>query len=253
MTRLYIPGLIAVFAVVFAAGCSKPAESAVPAAEVTKRIAVPVAHAVVRTVPAGFDATGAFAAEESSDVAPPVAGRVIATPVDAGAFVRQGDVICELDHRDAQLRLDQVQAQLAEATAALTQTQWRIGHAGTGAFDPNNVPEVAAARANFESAEAQAKLAAADAKRYENLVATGDVSRSAFEKVRTQQQTAEAQANVARKQYEAALNGARQCCSAKPALLPPEAVKSAPNPTSPRPKPTSIVPLETQSSPRESR
>ena len=183
MTRLYIPGLIAVFAVVFAAGCSKPAESAVPAAAVTKRIAVPVAHAVVRTVPAGFDATGAFAAEESSDVAPPVAGRVIATPVDAGTFVRQGDMICELDHRDAQLRLDQVKAQLAEATAALTQTQWRIGHAGTGAFDPNNVPEVAAARANFESAEAQAKLAAADAKRYENLVATGDVSRSAFEKV----------------------------------------------------------------------
>ena len=214
MTRLYIPGLIAVFAVVFAAGCSKPAESAVPAAAVTKRIAVPVAHAVVRTVPAGFDATGAFAADESSDVAPLVAGRVIATPVDAGTFVRQGDMICELDHRDAQLRLDQVKAQLAEATAALTQTQWRIGHAGTGAFDPNNVPEVAAARANFESAEAQA--------------------------------------NVARKQYEAALNGARQCCSAKPALLPPEAVKSAPNPTSPRPKPTSIVPLETQYSPRES-
>jgi multidrug efflux pump subunit AcrA (membrane-fusion protein) len=210
MTRLSFTGLLAALILVFAAGCSKPAAAPVSAAEGPKRITVPVAKAVVRTVPAGFDATGAFAADESSDVAPLVAGRVVATPVDAGAFVHQGDVLCELDHRDAQLRLDQVKAQLAEATAALTQTQWRIGHAGAGTFDPNNVPEVAAARANFESAEAQAKMAAADAKRYENLVATGDVSRSAYEKVRTQQETAQAQANAARKQYEAALNGARQ-------------------------------------------
>lgn len=210
MTRLHTLALIPGLALVFAAGCSKPAATPVSAAEAPKRIAVPVAHAATRTVPAGFDATGAFAADESSDVAPLVAGRVVATPVDAGAFVRQGEVICELDHRDAQLRLDQVKAQLAEATAALTQTQWRIGHAGSGPFDPNNVPEVAAAKANYESAQAQAKLAAADATRYQNLVATGDVSRSAFEKVRTQQETAEAQANAARKQYEAAVNGARQ-------------------------------------------
>ena len=55
-----------------------------------------------------------------------------------------------------------------------------------------------------------ARLAAADAKRYENLVSTGDVSRSAYEKARTQQETAEAQANAARQQYDASLNMARQ-------------------------------------------
>ena len=36
------------------------------------------------------------------------------------------------------------------------------------------------------------------------------MSRSAYEKYRTQQETAEAQANAARQQYQAALNGARQ-------------------------------------------
>jgi RND family efflux transporter MFP subunit len=41
-------------------------------------------------------------------------------------------------------------------------------------------------------------------------VATGDVSKSAAEKARTQQETAEAQANAARQQYEAAVNSARQ-------------------------------------------
>jgi multidrug efflux pump subunit AcrA (membrane-fusion protein) len=209
MTRLYTLGLISGFAI-FAAGCSKPAATAVSAAGAPRQVSVPVARAVVQDVPAGFDATGAFAADESSDVAPLTAGRVIATPMDAGTFVREGTVLCELDHRDAQLRLEQVKAQLAEATAALTQAQWRIGHSGEGQFDPNNMPEVAAAKANYESAQAQAKLAAADAARYQNLVATGDVSRSAFEKARTQQETAEAQANASRKQYEAALNGARQ-------------------------------------------
>ena len=115
-----------------------------------------------------------------------------------------------MDHRDAQLRLDQARAQRDEATSALGQAQSRIGAANGAKFDPGAMPEVAAARANYESADAQARLAAADAKRYESLVASGDVSRSAYDRARTQQETAEAQAHAARQQYEAALNGARQ-------------------------------------------
>jgi membrane fusion protein (multidrug efflux system) len=57
---------------------------------------------------------------------------------------------------------------------------------------------------------AQAKLAQADAQRYENLIKTGDVSLSAYEKARTQGDTAAALSNSARQQYEAALNSARQ-------------------------------------------
>jgi multidrug efflux pump subunit AcrA (membrane-fusion protein) len=208
MTRFSYAALLP--ALVALAACSKPSATAVSAAEGPKRFAVPVVRASVRNVPASFDATGAFAADESSDVAPMVAGRVIATPVNAGDFVRAGQVICELDHRDAQLRLDQAKAALEQAAAALNQSQSRIGHNGSAPFDPNNMPEVAAAKANYESAMAQAKLAAADAARYTNLAATGDVSRATAEKVRTQQETAEAQANAAKKQYEAALNGAKQ-------------------------------------------
>jgi multidrug efflux pump subunit AcrA (membrane-fusion protein) len=174
-----------------------------------KAVEVTVTRAVVREVPAAFDETGTFVADETSDIAPPVAGRVVKTPVDVGAFVGAGQVICELDHRDAELKLQQVRAQLAEATAGVKQAQVRIG-IGTGDFDETKVPEVAAARANYESAQAQVKLAAADARRYASLVASGDVSQSAFDKATTQQETAEAQANAAKQQYEAALNGARQ-------------------------------------------
>ena len=193
--------------VLISAGCGRN-EVASASQSLPKKLTVTVAQATSRNVPASFQETGTFNPDETSDIAPMVAGRVIATPVNIGDFVKQGQVICELDHRDAQLRLDQSKAQLNEAVAALRQMQSRIGWNGQGAFDAGSVPEAAAARANYESA--QARQAAADAKRYENLVATGDISRSTYEKARTVQETAEAQANAARQQMEAALNMARQ-------------------------------------------
>jgi multidrug efflux pump subunit AcrA (membrane-fusion protein) len=201
---------IAVVSTLLVASCSRPKDVVTTAHAASAAIVVSTAQAAVRTVPAAFEVTGTFNADEISDIAPPVGGRVITTPVNVGDFVKQGAVVCELDHRDAQLKLDQAHAQLDEATSALRQTQSRIGWNAAAKFDPILVPEVAGARAAYESALAQAKLAAADARRYESLVGSGDVSRSAYEKARTQQETAEAQANAARQQYEAALNAARQ-------------------------------------------
>ncbi len=207
MNRFFLIALV-LFAIVLA-GCASNEAASVKATG-PQTIAVSTAQATSRTVPASFEETGTFIADETSDLAGLVGGRVLATPVNVGDFVRQGQVVCELDHRDAELRLEQARAQLNEATSAMHQAQSRIGLRGEAQFDANTVPEVAAARANYESAQAQARLAAADAKRYENLVASGDVSRSAYDRVRTQQETADAMANAARQQYQAALNGAHQ-------------------------------------------
>jgi multidrug efflux pump subunit AcrA (membrane-fusion protein) len=185
---------------------SRKAEGASP----QRVIAVSAAQAQVKTVPASFQETGTFNPDESSDIAPLVAGRVVATPVDVGDFVRKGQVLCELDHRDAQLKLDQAKAQLDQAVFAVRQAESRIGLNDGTRFDPEKVPEVVAARAAYESASAQSRLAAADASRYESLVSSGDVSRSAYEKTRTQAESAQAQENAAHQQYEAALNAARQ-------------------------------------------
>jgi RND family efflux transporter MFP subunit len=192
------------------AACGSKQSAQASAAAGPKVVAISTALATLRQVSAGFEETGSFVADESSDIASGVPGLVTATPVNVGDFVKQGQAICELDHRDAQLKLNQARAQLDEATAAVRQAQSRIGLNANRTFDASAVPEVAAAKASYESAQAQARLAAADAKRYENLVKTGDVSRSAFEKARTQQETADAQANAAKQQYEAALNAARQ-------------------------------------------
>jgi len=204
--------LIFLVLILVACGSKQPVEVKTSAAPV----AVTTAKATIRQVPADFEETGTFIAEESSQIAPVAAGRVIATPVDVGAHVGKGDIICELDPRDAQLRLDQARAQLEEATASVRQMQSRIGLSGAprSTFDAEKVPEVAAARANYESAQANARMAAADAQRYASLAVTGDVSQSALQRARTQQETAEAQVNGAKQQYEAAANAARQSSEA---------------------------------------
>ncbi len=192
------------------ASCGRPgSKNAVQAAE-TKAVRVGTAPVVARQVAIYIQSSGSFVADEKSDVAPPAAGRIETTPVNVGAFVQQGQVIATLDDREAKLRLQQALANQSQAEAALRQSQSKIGLGEDAKFDATIVPEVQSAMAAYQSAAAQAKLALADEKRYANLVATGDVSQSNYEKQRTQAETAQAQADAAKKQYETALNTARQ-------------------------------------------
>jgi multidrug efflux pump subunit AcrA (membrane-fusion protein) len=172
---------------------------------------IPISTAVAKEqqVPLYIEATGSFVAEESSDLAPLTSGRVIATPVDIGDYVRKGAVIARLDDRDAALRLEQAKAAVEQADAAYRQAQAKIGFGG-GSFEAEDVPEVQSAKAAYELALADVKMAEADARRYQNLVKTGDISQSAYERQLTQAETARARANTAAKQYETALNNARQ-------------------------------------------
>ncbi|MGD0133234.1 MAG: efflux RND transporter periplasmic adaptor subunit [Bryobacteraceae bacterium] len=204
---------LAGIALLAAAGCSNSSknvtltEAATGPARVLK---VSTVRAVARQVSSSVQVTGSFLAEESSDVAPPAAGRVIATPVDVGAFVQEGQILAKLEDRDAQLRLQAALASEQQADASLRQAESRIGLAKGGKFDANNVPEVLSAKASYDSAMAEAKMSEADAERYDALIKTGDVSQSAFDKARTQADTAKQQANSSRQLFEASLNSARQ-------------------------------------------
>lgn len=173
-------------------------------------LVVSTSEAGTREVPSYLQATGSLEADEQSDVAPEVSGQVLGTPVDVGAYVPQGGVIARLDDRDARLRFQQAQGNEQQAQAGLRQAEAKIGLGPGGRFDPNQVPEVLAARQQYEAAEAQAKLAETNARRYANLVETGDVARSTYDQAYAQAQTARAQANAARQQYQSALNTARQ-------------------------------------------
>src|ERR1700687_1156828 len=209
-----LKALSIVFLAAGLAGCqrSETSASTTPAAgkAAVQTPTVATVRAVTREVSATVQATGSFVAHDTSDVAPNEAGIIVATLADVGDFVQQGQVIARLDDRDAKLRIDQARAGQQQAEASVRQAQSKIGLGQNQTFDPSTVPEVLSAKAAYESAMAQQRLAQADSKRYENLVNSGDVSRSAYDKAHTQVETADAQANASRQQYEAALNAARQ-------------------------------------------
>jgi multidrug efflux pump subunit AcrA (membrane-fusion protein) len=173
-------------------------------------IPVTTAKAESREVPSYIQATGSLVADETSDVASQTSGQVVATPVNVGAFVRQGDVIARLNDKDARLRLQQAQAGVQQAIAVVRQAEARLGLRPGGNFDASTIPEVRAANATLQQALAQQRLAAANEKRYRALVETGDTARTVYDQYRTQLETATAQVNNARQQLEAAINTARQ-------------------------------------------
>lgn len=159
-------------------------------------VQVTTAAAVVRDLPRFIEATGSLSADEQTDVAPTVAGKVTAVGVDLGSFVQKGAVLVRLDDADARLRLTQLQAQAAQAQSAVRQAEEKIGLRPGQAFDPNRVAEVGATKAALDLAEKQLR-------RFAQLLESGDVSRSAYDQQR-------AQRDQLQQQYEAQLAAARQ-------------------------------------------
>ena len=179
------------------------ADAAAPVQVSTVRVAT-------RPVPAYIEATGSLAATESSNVASQGSGQVVSTPVNVGAFVRQGTVIARLNERDARLRLQQARAGVSQAIAGVRQAEARLGLSPGGRFDASTIPEVRSAAAAYQSALSAQRLAEANERRYAELVETGDVARSVYDQYRTQAETARQQSNVARQAMETAANQARQ-------------------------------------------
>jgi multidrug efflux pump subunit AcrA (membrane-fusion protein) len=173
-------------------------------------VVVTTTKAIAREVPSYIQATGSLSADETSDVATQASGQVVATPVGVGDFVRQGAVVARLNEKDARLRLQQAQAGVQQALAGVRQAEARLGLRPGGNFDASSIPEVRAANANLEQAQAQLRLAEANERRYRELVETGDVAVSVYDQYRTQRDTARTQVNSARQQLESAINTARQ-------------------------------------------
>jgi RND family efflux transporter MFP subunit len=159
-------------------------------------IAVSAAPAIMRQLPRFFEASGSLAPNEQADVAAETSGKVAAVGVDMGSSVRRGQMIVRLDDADFRIRVQQAQAQLDQAKATLRQNEAKIGLRPGQKFNPENVPEVAAARSALDLAEKNLR-------RYEKLVETGDISRAAYDQQKSQRdQLAE--------QYQALIHQAQQ-------------------------------------------
>jgi membrane fusion protein, multidrug efflux system len=157
---------------------------------------VTTAPAIVRELPRFFEATGSMTGDEQTDVAPSVAGKVVAIGIDLGSYVKRGQMIARLDDVDAKLRVEQAEAQVEQAKSALRQAEEKVGIRAGQSFDPNKVPDVANARVALELAEKNLR-------RSEKLIESGDISRSMYDQQK-------AQRDQLREQYESALSLARQ-------------------------------------------
>jgi membrane fusion protein, multidrug efflux system len=155
--------LIALVAITTLPAACRGVDAGAPEPHTAEAAAVTVATAAAteKAMPVVVRATGTFVADESSDVTPQTSGSVIETPVGVGDLVKAGQMIVRLDPRNAALDLNQAQAAL-------------------------------------EQAEAQAENAKVEAARHAELVASGLVSASAYEKLSTQLVVAQAGVTQAR-------------------------------------------------------
>ena len=185
---------------------------------------ISVGKSVAREVPAYIPATGSLVADETSDIAPKTAGKVVNIYANVGDFITRGSTIAKLDDSDARLRVAEAQANVKKTQASVRQAEARLGLSPDGKFNSSVIPEVRTAGAGIEQAqaelqqaEANLRQAEANEKRYRELVETGDVAlityetyRTARDTARAARDTARARVNGAKQQLEAAVNAAKQ-------------------------------------------
>jgi len=152
-------------------------------------IEVTTVPAITRNLQRGVEVVGSLAADEEVVISAQVAGELAGLTVDFGSYVQQGQVIAQIDKRDAELKLNQ-----AEAT--LKQTMARLGMREGEKFEPEQNAEVKQAKASLDWSKM-------DLDRTIKLIENGDISRSIYDQALTNRNMAEAR-------HQAAVDAVRQ-------------------------------------------
>lgn len=207
--KTFFLGIMVAFA---ASGCGRSDAESPSTSQTnpeTHAVSVETALAKVQKIPAYLEATGSLTSDAESNVASSIGGKIVRVNFDVGSYVRKGDPLVQLDAGDAHIRLKQAlagveqqrngvktaEAGVNQAIANLRQAQVRLGVKDGELFDINKFSQVI-------SVSAQLQLAEKELKRHENLLETGDVSRSAYDRAKSQRdaligQLAEARSNAA--------------------------------------------------------
>ncbi|AWL07707.1 HlyD family secretion protein [Massilia oculi] len=135
---------------------------------------------------------------QETNVSSKVPGRVSRVHVQLGQTVARGDLLFELDSPEVRAKVAQAEAARDAARAASLKVQ-------AGA----RPQEIVAARANWERAEAGARLAELTYQRIAAMVAEGVLARQKRDDAEAQARSATELATAARAQYDMARQGAR--------------------------------------------
>ena len=134
-------------------------------------------------------------------IAPRIAAFVTRILVDDNQHVQAGDTLVILDDRDLKVKLQQAEADLRQAEAAVG-SRGRAGQ--TQAELQATRSEAGSARASVRAAEADYHKAAADVERYRKLAAQKIVSAQQFDAAEAAEAQAAAKLEAARRQAAAA-------------------------------------------------
>lgn len=194
---ILLAALLAAISVLAACNRSNGQPNAAANASPTPNIiVVSTSAAITRQLPQYLEGTGSMAANQQTDVAAETSGKVAAVGVDIGSSVRKGQMLVKLEDADFKDRIQQAQAQLDQSKATLQQNLAKIGMRPGQKFNPENVPEVAAARAALDLAEKNLR-------RSEKLVESGDISRATYDLQKSQR-------DQAAEQHQALIHQAQQ-------------------------------------------
>jgi RND family efflux transporter MFP subunit len=182
-------GLLIVVAGALATGCGAPsgrsASAATPAAAVEVRTFTTSTAQVTRAI----RVSGSLIADEEAEVAAETAGRIVETPVELGTRVAAGAPLVRISAEQASAQVAEAEANAAQVSAALNLTPGKP-------FDPDNTPDVIAAKAEHE-------LAVSEYERFKSLLAERVVSQSEYDQRATRVEST-------KRRYEATRDGMNQ-------------------------------------------
>jgi len=141
-----------------------------------------------------YEAVGTVRSKTASVLSSKVVGNIVAVHIREGDKVKRGQLLIEIDNRDAQTQSQKAKAALREANEGLQE------------IDQN----IQAARSSRDAAEAGRSLAQATHNRYKHLLEENSVSRQEFDEVDAKLKVAEAELARAERTIESLLAKKRQ-------------------------------------------
>jgi len=175
--RVKVRMVIVLTVLLILVGCGGEAERHDRGAESAVSVSVTVEKVKAEEVMSGYQAVGTVYAKVGSTLSSKVVGNVIAVHVREGDRVRSGELLVEIDSREADARVHQAEAGRVEAESALVEVESAI----------------LAARSGVDAAEADARLAKSTYERFQELLKRKSVSRQEFEEVEARHKGAQAQ------------------------------------------------------------
>ncbi|MGH9873292.1 MAG: efflux RND transporter periplasmic adaptor subunit [Pyrinomonadaceae bacterium] len=162
-----------------ASGCSSKQGPATTPAPIVQGVRIETVS--LQSVDESYEAVGTVRAKNSSIVSSKVMGNIVAMKVREGDTVRTGQVLVEIDSREARVQTQKSGAGLVETKAALEEVDRSIK----------------AAESSQTATEANRRLATSTFRRYQQLLARQSISPQEFDEVRARHEMADAEAETA--------------------------------------------------------